>query len=67
MQVAAHKLVLQPAITGDGPLQVGATLRLLDRVPWLQRLPAYVFGVGFRPEHVRSLPDEGTVSRWAAE
>ena len=28
--------------------------RLLGRSPFLQRLPARIFGMGFRPEHVRS-------------
>jgi 2-polyprenyl-6-methoxyphenol hydroxylase-like FAD-dependent oxidoreductase len=28
-------------------------LRLLDRCPRLQRIPARLVGVGFRPEHVR--------------
>jgi 2-polyprenyl-6-methoxyphenol hydroxylase-like FAD-dependent oxidoreductase len=29
-------------------------LRLMQRFPILQRIPAYMIGVGFRPEHVRS-------------
>jgi 2-polyprenyl-6-methoxyphenol hydroxylase-like FAD-dependent oxidoreductase len=29
-------------------------LRLMQRFPILQRIPAYLIGVGFRPEHVRS-------------
>jgi 2-polyprenyl-6-methoxyphenol hydroxylase-like FAD-dependent oxidoreductase len=33
-------------------------LRLLDRCPFLRRLPARAIGLGFRPEHVRS-PDAG--------
>ena len=33
-------------------------LRLLQRFPILQRIPAYMIGLGFRPEHVRS-PDAG--------
>jgi len=33
-------------------------LRLLQRFPILQRLPARLIGIGFRPEHVRS-PDAG--------
>ncbi len=28
--------------------------RLLGRSPFLQRLPARIFGMGFRPEHIRS-------------
>ena len=33
-------------------------LRLLQRFPRLQRIPAYMIGLGIRPEHVRS-PDAG--------
>jgi 2-polyprenyl-6-methoxyphenol hydroxylase-like FAD-dependent oxidoreductase len=29
-------------------------LRLLERFPWLQRIPAWVVGLGFRREHIRS-------------
>ncbi len=28
-------------------------LRLLRRWPWLQRIPAYLVGIGVRPEHIR--------------
>jgi 2-polyprenyl-6-methoxyphenol hydroxylase-like FAD-dependent oxidoreductase len=66
LQVAIQERVLQPALANHGPLHVSAALRLLDRVPLLQRVPAYVLGVGFRPEHVRTAFDERQVSRWAA-
>jgi 2-polyprenyl-6-methoxyphenol hydroxylase-like FAD-dependent oxidoreductase len=33
-------------------------LRLVQRFPFLQRIPARIIGLGFRPEHVRS-PDAG--------
>jgi 2-polyprenyl-6-methoxyphenol hydroxylase-like FAD-dependent oxidoreductase len=37
--------------TSDGlPL----ALTLLQRFPWLQRIPARLFGMGFRPEHVHT-------------
>jgi hypothetical protein len=28
-------------------------LKLVRRWPWLRRIPAYLVGVGVRPEHVR--------------
>ena len=31
-----------------------AVLKLLDRVAWLQRIPARVIGLGVRREHIRS-------------
>ncbi len=30
-------------------------VKLLDRCPWLRRLPARLVGIGFRPEQVRDL------------
>ena len=36
-------------------------VRLLDRIPRLQRIPARLIGMGFRPEHVRSPDASGTL------
>ncbi|AWN36439.1 FAD-dependent oxidoreductase [Methylobacterium radiodurans] len=44
--------VLGAAVTAPGPLRPPLALRLLDALPVLQRLPARVIGLGFRPEHV---------------
>lgn len=38
------------------PLRPPLALRLLDALPPLQRLPARIVGLGFRPEHVRTEP-----------
>jgi 2-polyprenyl-6-methoxyphenol hydroxylase-like FAD-dependent oxidoreductase len=38
----------------EGPLTAPLALRLLDRLPLLQRLPARLVGLGVRPEHVRA-------------
>jgi 3-oxosteroid 1-dehydrogenase len=35
------------------PCWVISEARLLDRLPWLQRIPARIVGLGFRPEHPR--------------
>jgi 2-polyprenyl-6-methoxyphenol hydroxylase-like FAD-dependent oxidoreductase len=54
-QVAVHKRVLQPALSGARTaVTVPWPVRLLDRYAWLRRWPAQVIGVGVRPEHVRS-------------
>ncbi|GEP09916.1 FAD-dependent oxidoreductase [Methylobacterium gnaphalii] len=34
------------------PLEPPLALRLINRIPLLQRLPARIFGLGFQPEHV---------------
>lgn len=54
-QKAAHDLLLSPLVSGrregrDAPL----ALRLLDRLPFLRRLPGRAIGLGIRREHVRS-------------
>ena len=56
-QVQAHKRVVEPTLLGKinfKPLPL--PLRLLDRYPWLRRLPARLLGIGLRPEHVRTKP-----------
>ena len=53
LQRTIHRRVLGAALAGqvvDAPWPV----RLLDRVPMLQRVPARVLGLGVRREHIRS-------------
>ncbi|RYE02103.1 MAG: FAD-dependent oxidoreductase [Sphingomonadales bacterium] len=53
MQRTAHRTVIRAALAGtvqNAPLIV----RLLDRTPLLQRIPARVLGLGVRREHIRS-------------
>jgi 2-polyprenyl-6-methoxyphenol hydroxylase-like FAD-dependent oxidoreductase len=54
LQVLAQSRVLQPVLRATKPLQVPWLLRLMDRTPQLQRIPARIVGVGVRPEHVQS-------------
>lgn len=35
-----------------GPLKAPLAMRIVDRLPLLQRIPARVLGMGFQPEHV---------------
>jgi len=51
-QVFVQNRVLVPALAGK-PFAVPAIVKLLDRVPLLQGLPARFIGIGVRPEHVR--------------
>jgi len=57
-QVAVQNRVLSPVLAGRGseapPMAPPWPLRLMQRWPMLQALPAYAVGVGVRPEHVRS-------------
>lgn len=44
--------VIARVLDASGALTPPLALRLLDAVPALQRLPARIVGLGFRPEHV---------------
>lgn len=57
LQVFAHKRFIGPSLSITEPLRrLPLPLRLLQQFPVLQRIPARVVGLGFRPEHVRT-PD----------
>lgn len=55
-QRALHRAVLEPLVTGQAESRSAppAFLHLLDRFPWLRRLPARAIGFGFRREHLRA-------------
>lgn len=55
-QRALHRAVLEPLVTGQAESRSAPPvfLRLLDRFPWLRRLPARAIGFGFRREHLRA-------------
>jgi 2-polyprenyl-6-methoxyphenol hydroxylase-like FAD-dependent oxidoreductase len=56
LQVFAHKNLLTPALSNKTPMQqLPLALRLLQQFPMLRRIPARVIGMGFRPEHVRTM------------
>ena len=52
LQVAVQKRVISPVLKGEGRPSVPWPMRLVDGLPFLQRLTARVIGLGFRPEHV---------------
>jgi len=54
MQVFAHENVIRPALNNDAPVSAPLMLRLFKTIPLLQRIPARIVGLGFRPEHIRS-------------
>jgi 2-polyprenyl-6-methoxyphenol hydroxylase-like FAD-dependent oxidoreductase len=58
VQVFVQKNVLFKTIKGSGvPTKLPRIVRLLNRYPWLRRIPARFVGLGVRPEHVRT-PEE---------
>jgi 2-polyprenyl-6-methoxyphenol hydroxylase-like FAD-dependent oxidoreductase len=55
-QVFAHKRLLGPALSNDTRIRrLPLPFKLLQRFPVLRRIPARMLGLGFRPEHVRTL------------
>lgn len=52
VQVAVQNRIINPALRGKP--KPPAVLRLVDAVPWLQRFPAMLIGLGVRAERVRS-------------
>jgi 2-polyprenyl-6-methoxyphenol hydroxylase-like FAD-dependent oxidoreductase len=53
VQLFAQDNVITKVLAGDGPIKVPGILKLLQRWPVLQRIPARAIGMGARPEHVR--------------
>jgi 2-polyprenyl-6-methoxyphenol hydroxylase-like FAD-dependent oxidoreductase len=46
--------VIGPGLASKEPLKSPLLLRLVNAVPILRRIPAWLIGVGVRPEHVRT-------------
>jgi hypothetical protein len=58
LQIFVQNRVISRVLGSSKPMRPAAPLRLLALFPLLRSIPAYVVGVGFRPEHVR-LPAQG--------
>lgn len=50
LQRVLHRRLLGPILRGEDPTQSTAVLRVVSRLPWLSVVPAYLMGVGIRPE-----------------
>ncbi|MGV3572134.1 MAG: FAD-dependent oxidoreductase [Ramlibacter sp.] len=59
MQVAAQDHLIDPLLDRTQPPRMPWVLKLLQRYPALQALPAYAVGIGARPEHVRTPDAQG--------
>ncbi|MGH7574389.1 MAG: FAD-dependent oxidoreductase [Longimicrobiales bacterium] len=57
VQVAIQDTIIGPLLASTGPLKPPLAIRLLHRIPLLQRLPARFIGIGARPEHVTGAED----------
>jgi len=56
LQLALQKAIIAPALTAEEEVKPPLFLRAVAWAPILARLPAYLIGVGVRPEHVETAP-----------
>ena len=61
MQVTVQNRLIDPLLNSDKPIEAPWLLRLFNRIPFLQRIPARLVGIGVRPEHVRTAPHAAPV------
>jgi 2-polyprenyl-6-methoxyphenol hydroxylase-like FAD-dependent oxidoreductase len=54
LQVLVQNRIIRRVLTGDHTPRLPIALRVLQEVPRLRRLPAWVIGRGFLPEHVQT-------------
>jgi 2-polyprenyl-6-methoxyphenol hydroxylase-like FAD-dependent oxidoreductase len=54
LQLFIQKRVIQRVLASQRPLSVPWPLKLMQRMPFLRRIPARIVGVGFRPEHIHT-------------
>jgi 2-polyprenyl-6-methoxyphenol hydroxylase-like FAD-dependent oxidoreductase len=54
LQIAIQNRIIRPVLDTKARVKAPWPLKLLGRSPRLQRIPARVVGLGFRPEHVRA-------------
>jgi len=54
LQVQVQQRIIAPVLGRSASIRPPLLLRLLDRYPFLRRIPARLIGLGIRPEHVRS-------------
>lgn len=61
VQIQAQNFILAPIIQGRvRKIRAPLLLRIVSRIPYLQRRLARLFGLGVRPEHVRSFLPPGS-------
>jgi 2-polyprenyl-6-methoxyphenol hydroxylase-like FAD-dependent oxidoreductase len=55
VQLLIQNRLIRSVLGSMAPVLPPFPIRLIARFPFLQRLPARVIGLGFRPEHIRTL------------
>jgi 2-polyprenyl-6-methoxyphenol hydroxylase-like FAD-dependent oxidoreductase len=54
MQIPMQNALFKGVIEQSGELKTPVFIKLLQRFPFLRRIPARVIGMGFRPEHIHT-------------
>jgi 2-polyprenyl-6-methoxyphenol hydroxylase-like FAD-dependent oxidoreductase len=54
LQLAVQNRIIRRVLRSSEPLTTPLILRLMQRWPFLRRIPARIVGVGFRPEHIHT-------------
>jgi hypothetical protein len=52
IQVVIQKRLVTSVLAGARPVKPPLLLRLAGSIPLLRRIPAWLVGIGIRPEHV---------------
>ena len=55
LQVLVQNNVIRRILNSDRPLSLPRSLTPLRSWPWLRRIPARFIGLGFRPEHIKTV------------
>jgi 2-polyprenyl-6-methoxyphenol hydroxylase-like FAD-dependent oxidoreductase len=63
VQLAIQNRVIDPVLSASGPLRAPWFARLMQRMPFLQGIPARMVGIGVRPEHVDLEAIDGAANR----
>ncbi len=53
-QLTIQKRIISGVLASSGPMRVPRALKWVSETAWLQRLPARIVGLGFRPEHIHT-------------
>jgi len=63
MQLFVQNRIISRVLSSNKPLTLPWPLKLLRRWPFLRRYPARIVGVGFRPEHVKTVEAKSASAR----
>jgi 2-polyprenyl-6-methoxyphenol hydroxylase-like FAD-dependent oxidoreductase len=60
MQTTVQERLLDKILDSRKPMSPPFIVRLFNMIPFLQRIPARIVGIGVRPEHIHTAPHTPT-------